>query len=262
MTQPILQDRLPHAPWMTPVSARLPGTQPVEGEDWLRMDEAFAGQMAERDRLIAAIPETVHAQLDEGRPAADELYEVILERLARTPGYVVADGQVTRPDGVVVPLDASAPLMTLGRLVQEDLCIMERREGEEEHKLTGACLCFPASWSLSEKIGRPMIGIHRTVKVYEPDMAARVQRMLGMIRPGNALWRMNAFIYRDPTLHQPSFEAAPRTDRTGGAYVRAERQCLVRLPRTQAILFTIHTYVILLDSLSEEEREGLMGSRL
>ena len=30
MTQPILQDRLPHAPWMTPATARLPGTQLVE----------------------------------------------------------------------------------------------------------------------------------------------------------------------------------------------------------------------------------------
>ena len=53
MTQPILQSRLPFAPWMDPRTARLPGILPVEGADWLRVDDAFALQMAERDARIA-----------------------------------------------------------------------------------------------------------------------------------------------------------------------------------------------------------------
>ena len=52
---PILQDRLPHLPWIDPRTRRLPGIVPVEGRDWLRFDEAYGPQMALRDRLIAEV---------------------------------------------------------------------------------------------------------------------------------------------------------------------------------------------------------------
>lgn len=260
MSTPILQSRLPIAAWMEARTARLPGVQPVEGEDWLQMDDAFAAQMAERDRLVATrLPEVV-ALLPEGRAAAEELYAVILARLAGTPGYLVGAGAVTRPDGVTVALDPWRPLETLARLVQEDLCLMEKRG--PEHVLTGAALCFPASWSLEEKLGRPLIGIHRTVKPYDPDIARRVQRLFDAMRPEQALWRMNALVYVDPALHQPGREDAPRTDRRSGQFLRAERQVLKRLPKTGAVLFAIHTYVVRLDSLSAEEQAGLETARL
>ncbi len=257
---PILQNALPQSPWMDPRLSRLPGILPVEGEAWLAVDEAYAAQMALRDQLIADIPEIVLGQLPQGVAAAEELYDLILTRLATTPGYALTPDTATRPDGVVVALDRSAPLKTLGRLVQEDLCLMQA-DGPE-HVLTGACLCFPASWSLSEKLGRPLTGIHRMVKVYEEDLARRVQRIFDVIRVGQPLWRMNALVYVNPDLHQPGFEAAPRTARRGGDYVRAERQTLLRLPQTGAVLFAIHTYVVRLDSLTAEERAGLETARL
>lgn len=257
---PILQSRLPFSPWMDPRTARLPGVLPVEGDDWLRVDDAFAGQMAERDRLIAGVPERVHAMLDRARPAAAELLDLVLARLAGVAGYRVGAEAVVRPDGVEVALDADLPLVTLGRLVQEDLCLMER-EGEE-HLLTGAVLCFPASWSLGEKIGRHLTGIHTPVPSYDGEIARRVQRMFDVVRVEQPLWRMNALVYVDPTLHQPRREADPRTDRRGGGFVRAERQCFVRLPQTRAVVFSIHTYVVRLEHLTEAERQGLLDARL
>lgn len=263
MTQPILQSRLPFAPWMDPRTARLPGVLPVEGDDWLRVDDAFAGQMAERDRLFAEKSQIVHAMLETARPAAEELYAAVLARLARTEGYVVGPDEVHRPDGVRVALDPGQPMKTLGRLVQEDLCLMEKPDPTAaEHVLTGAVLCFPASWSLSEKLGRPLIGIHRPVPDYEAEIARRVQRLFDAIRPEQPLWRMNSLVYRDPSLHQPRREDDPRVDRRGGSYVRAERQTLMRLPQTRAVVFAIHTYVVDIASLSAEERAGLEEARL
>lgn len=260
MSAPILQSRLPFAPWMDPRTARLPGILPVQGDDWLRVDDAFAGQMAERDRLFAEKPWLVLGMLDTARPAADELYRMILSRLAQTPGYQVDPGSVRRPDGVVVPLRPDQPMLTLGRLVQEDLCLMEQQG--DEHVLTAAALCFPASWWLPEKLGRPLLGIHVPVPDYDPEIARRVQRLFDAIRPGQPLWRANALVYRDPTLHQPRRESDPRTDRRGGSFVRSERQCLVRLPETRAVLFSIHTYVVRIETLTPDEREGLEASRL
>ena len=258
MTDPILQTRLPFAIWMDPRTARLPGIQPVQGDDWLRVDEAYAPQMAERDRLIASRPEIVHALMERGRPAADELYAAVLDWTARTPGFAREGQAVRRPDGVLVPLDPEQPLLTLGRLVQEDLCLLEA-EGEE-HVLTGAILCFPASWWLTEKLGRPLTGIHVPVPSYDGDLARRVQRLFDAIRVGQPLWRGNALIYRDPTLHQPRREADPRTDRTGGSYVRSERQVLMRLPQSQAVVFSIHTWVVPVQALEPAELAALRAA--
>lgn len=260
MNTPILQSRLPHLPWMDPRLARLPGVVPLGDDDWLLQDEAYGPQMAERDRLIAAAPDLVYRQLPEGRAASDELYGLILSRLAAKPGFRITAQTALRPDGVTVPLDPSEPLKTLGRLVQEDLCLMQK--SGDEHRLTGAVLCFPASWHLDEKIGRALIGIHRPVASYDANLAPRVQRMFDVIRPDAGLWRMNALVYRDPTLHQPRREADPRIDRRGGSYLRAERQCFVRLPQSQAVLFSIHTYVVPLADLPADALAMLDEARL
>ncbi len=257
---PILQKSLPKFAWTDPKLARLPGVFPVEGGDWLTVDDAYSDQMAERDRLILECPERVIALEPDAEPAAHELFDMILDKLGGTPGYRVDAGEVQRPDGVVVILDRKQPLKTLGRLVQEDLCLMQKTG--QEHVLTGAVLCFPASWSLQEKLGRPMIGIHRTVAHYTDDLAKRVQRLFDMIRPNQALWRMNALVYADPTLHQPKREDTPRTNRRGGDYVRSERQTLVRLPKTQAVLFAIHTYVVKVEDLELDAKNALLEARL
>ena len=222
----IVQSRLPFAPWMSPVTARLPGVQPVVGP-WLAVDDAYAGQMARRDQLIARVPQDVLTTLPEGQEAAAELYAMLLDLLRQMPGFRIGTVEAERPDGQVVALDAGDPLRTLGRLVQEDLCLLQKQG--DEHVLTGAVLCFPASWSL---------------------------------RPDQPLWRMNALVYANPELHQPRREEDPRSDRRGGQFLRAERQTLLRLPLTGAVLFAIHTYVVPLSALTEPERQGLDAARL
>lgn len=251
----ICQKTLPVTPWSVPAMARLPGVQPLDMGDWLQRDDAFAAQMALCDRLIATRRDAVYRALDGVSDAAAELLALILDHLG--PGYVRDGDTVTRPDGVAVDLGADDPLVSAARLVQEDLCLLQAGPGGE-HVLTGAVLCFPASWTLAEKLGRPLSAIHAPVDSYTPDMAARVQRLFDAIRPGRPLWRQNALRYADPALHQPRSEAAPRDD-SGRAtpYLRSERQCLIRLPRTGAVAFTIHTYVLRIDALPPMQRAGL-----
>lgn len=234
---PVLQKSLPY----DPLDQRaLPGIQPLDPDDWLIRDDAFAGQMAERDRLLRERRADVVAMDEGARPAAEELLDLVLER-----SFSPADA-VTRADGVVVPIDRGDPLGTLGRLVQEDLCLMEKRGDEGEHVLTGAVLCFPASWNLDEKFMRPLVGIHEPVEDYDAGIAARVQRLFDGIQVGRPLWRFNALWYDDPDLFQPrrADQRREKPDATGAEYLRSERQCLLRLPRTRAVVFSIHTYVL------------------
>jgi dimethylamine monooxygenase subunit A len=251
MSDPILQSRLPFLPWMDPRTQRLPGIVPVEGDDWLRIDDAFAGQMAERDRLIANQLPAVHALLPGAEAAAAELYARVLAKLAAEESYRIGAHSVLRPDGIEVPLDESQPMITLGHLVQEDLCLMQAEAGE--HRLTGAILCFPAGWTLSEKLGRPMTSIHTPVAPYTEDVARRVQRLFDAIRPEQPLWRMNFLNYDNPSLHQPRREGEVRPRPVEQSYIRCERQCLIRLPETRAVVFSIHTYLVRAETLTETE---------
>lgn len=248
---PVLQEYLPIKPWMVAHTRRLPGLQPVEAGDWLRVDDAYAGQMALRDRLIAERPCAVHALLPEARAAAGGLLARGLAELRGMDGFTVRGDAVTRPDGVSVPIDPAQPLLTLGRLVQEDLCLLQPIR--DQHVLTGAILCFPASWTLAEKIGRPLTAIHDTVPDYDGNIAVRVQRVFDAIRVDQPLWRANAMRYADPALYQPRRAADPRIRPAMAPYIRSERQCLVRLASFRAVVFSIHTYVVRDSCLTAEE---------
>jgi len=177
--------------------------------------------------------------------------------LADDMAFVIGSDTVRRPDGVTVPLDRAAPLRTLGRLVQADVCLMEDQGGE--HVLTGAVLCFPAYWTLAEKIGKPLVPIHDPVLKYDGDIARRVQRLFDAIRPERALWRANAHLHRDPDLFTPKREADRdrRYSLAEARYVRSERQVLRRLPETGVVVFTIHTRMVALERLSEDQRATL-----
>ena len=247
----ILHDALPFKTWMDPRLSRLPGILPLDPDDWLRVDEAYGAQMAERERLIAERPEAVMAALPGSEPAVAELFAAVTARL---PGLgFAAEGDGWRcPDGRFVAR-TGAPLAVLGRLVQEDLVLLQ--DGSDgHHVLTAAVLCFPASWTLSEKIGRGLPGIHNPVAAYDGALAQRVQRLFDAVRPGQPLWRGNVLDYTDPALFQPRREDEKRPrDTARRGYIRSERQVVMRLPETRAVLFAIHTYLVRRETLSAEE---------
>lgn len=251
----VLQPHLPFAPWAEAHTRRLPGIQPLDMADWLQVDEAYAGQMALRDDLIAQRPDDVIGALPMASDAVEELYEFVLNRL---PAGFARDGDaVIRPDGVRVVPDPAQPLASLGRLVQEDLCLMQE-DGQGEHLLSAAVLCFPAGWTLAEKLGRPMLRIHAPVVKYTEDVAQRVQRLMDMVRVEAPLWRANAHRSRAP-LFNPLSETAPTDTREQGEmpYIRSERQCLIRLPQSRAVLFSIHTYLVRVEDLTAAQAEAL-----
>ncbi len=257
----IHQTRLPVAPWMAGHMLRLPGTVPVPLADWLQRDEVYAEQMAYRDRLIAEREADVHALLPGAEAAAAELLGAVLATLEGAEGYVHVPGGLRRPDGVVVPL-GDAPLIVAGRLVQEDLCLLEKPEGAQEHVLTGAILCFPSNWTLGEKLGRGLARIHLPVEQYDEDIARRVQRMFDLIRPEAPVMRANLLPYTFGDLHNPRREFhRHRPDPGSARFVRVERQTLLRLPVTQAVVFSIHTYMVPTAALEPEVAAGLETAR-
>lgn len=250
---PVFQSALP----FDPTPRKLPGIQPTSLQDWLHVDDAYAGQMAQRDHLLAQRPEAVLAMHPDAREAAEELLDLVLDL-----AFPQASGpNVIRPDGAQVTIDRAAPMATLGRLVQEDLIILQKVG--DEHVLTAAALCFPASWTLSEKFMKPLTRIHVPVPSYDDSLARRVQRLFDGVQPDRPLWRFNALWYDTPDLHLPKTETVHQAEapRSSGAYLRSERQCILRLPVTKATVFSVHTYLIPAADLSQETLAQLDGQQ-
>src|SRR6267154_1872178 len=130
-----------------------------------------------------------------------------------------------------------------------------RRRGADGYVLVAAALCFPSSWSLADKIGRPMIAIHEHVPGYRERLAARIDRIFDNLRVEQPVCRVNWSIYPDADLHHPEPKQRPRNwfaetgELISRAFVRVERQTLRRLPASGDILFTIKVLVDPLEGL-------------
>lgn len=254
--KPIIHSQLPLIPWMDRITGRLPGVVPIDLKQWILQDEVYSKQMAYREILLRTCRSSVFQCDSAGNAAANELLRTLKDELPYSPGYC-AEGEVMHcPDGRTVDMNAEHPLMASARLIQEDLCLLARRE--DDHILVGGAVCFPAGWTLSEKMGRSLLALHAPIEQYDSNLNRRVERMFLSIRPEQPLMRGNFLIFTDPDLHLPALEHdRPKVHPTGPRYVRVERQTLRRLPETGAIVFAIHTFQIRPESLSEAERDEL-----
>ena len=241
---------------MDALGARLPGLQPVVEGDWLRVDEAYAAQMAYRDRLLKERRNDVFMRVAGASMVEAALFNQVAATVLALPGFERLERGIRRPDGVVVdPAREFSPVIAAARLAQEDLLILEQTE--EGHVLTSGVLCFPASWTLAQKMGRNMIGIHQPVDRYDDGIARRVNRVMDVLQQGAAVWRANVLCYNDPELHQPRLEHERRPfDPEGPVYVRVERQALKRVT-PKAMVFSIHTYVVPIEALTPEQAASL-----
>ena len=206
------------------------GTRALGGAAWLLGGDDVPGQLAEKRRVLAAHHDDVVAALDGTEPAATELLDLV--RRERDPH----DGG-TGPPGLH-PIDAA------GRLVAEDLCLLV--PGDRGWVLGAGSVCFPSHWRLPDKLGLPLAAVHGPVPDYATELADRVDRFLDKLRAGRGVVRRNWTVHTEPDLHAPDLPPPPdppvTVDDAGRRlWLRSERQTLVRLPGTGAIVFTIRT---------------------
>ncbi len=225
------------------------GLNALDLRDWLWLDERHAAEMAERERLIGTQLDSVHAMLPVAEEAAREVLEFVSAWLVEHhPQRFEREGNALRERASLrhVALDDPLPLRAAGRLVQEDLCLMQK-QADGTYALTGAILCFPAHWRLQEKLGLPLAAIHAPVPGFAERLGGAAERFLANLAVERPLWRANWSLVDDPTLPQP-FRGEPAPDVSAAnagqrLWLRVERQTLRRLPGTGAVLFTIRTLV-------------------
>ena len=257
----ICQKSLPLSPWDRVVTARLPGVQPLRTDELFLQDDAFDRQMEYRDELILKNREKVFQLNEEAKDAAKELLNLVLVKLNRDRNYDVTGSKVTRPDGKKILLECDNPLVIAGRLVQEDLLILQWNAEMKEHILNGGILCFPALWTLGEKMSKPMSRIHKPVPHYTDKISNLVQRMFNNLKVETPIWRANWYLYDNPELFSPQKEELSQPTRKsffeGDFWVRVEKQSLFRLPKSDAIVFGIHTFFFFRSALTKAQIDSL-----
>ena len=138
------------------------------------------------------------------------------------------------------------PLDWVGRQVVEDLILLSGDAGTGFPVIAGQ-LCFPNDWSLPDKLGRPLLGVHAPVPGFARQAGEATLRLLQRLRPGRPVWRANWAVRATDSLDlSPRAGPVPVEHVDAGnagetLVVRVERQTLSRLPETGAILFTVHT---------------------
>lgn len=243
------------------------GLAPVALPDWLEFAADYPAQMAERRRLLAEIPDDVLACLPSAEAAARELLDVLVAHLCRVhPAWFTRDGACLTNHLLEerVNLAAAPPLAIVGRLVQEDFCLNQLHD--DGHRLTAAVLCFPTRWSLAEKLGKPLLGVHAAVPFYAERLGTPVERFFTSLKDGKLAQRLNWSVIDDATLYQVSGKHRDGHDAQitpenalQRLYLRVERQTFRRLPVSGAVAFGIRIHVTRLDDVV---RSGGEAARL
>jgi hypothetical protein len=247
------------------------GIKALDPAEWIEIDQRFAAQLDARRRLLDERRSEVLAGLPESGPGQRELLALLLDHLPRRfpEHYRRVDGRIENRitgDRFVVAAYEDAPLELAGRLVQEDLCLMQRGEGG--YRLVAAALCFPAHWRLADKLGRPLQVIHEPVPGFGERLAAPVDRFFASIQVARPVWRVNWSLVDQPTLFlPPEHRGHPQpisAERAGSQlWLRVERQTLRRLARSGDVIFGIRTHVDPLeDAIDSPEAAQALAARI
>lgn len=240
-----------YAPFTAPYRMTM-GLMALALPEWLEIDDDLAADLAAKRRLLTERHDEVFVAEPGSHAAQHELLDVLVQHLLRHHGDIYArdGGRLTVvPAGIGVDLsdDSLAPLDIAGRLVQEDLCLMQR-DGDA-WRLTAASVCFPTRWNLVSKLGQPLDVIHDPVPGFRDRLAGPVGRFFDHLTVERPVWRLNWSLIDDPALFQPAGHGrtAPNpaidADNAGDkVWLRVECQTLRRLPQTGAVVFTIRIH--------------------
>lgn len=206
------------------------GLRPAEAAAFFAPTPGQAGILRERSHWLASDPDIYSALLPEGEPIVAEL---------------AALAQTWNPVAHLAALQTAAQphewLLQLGKSLEPDFLLLHAEENGP-FRLVAGCLCFPSSWALAEKAGRPVLEIHAPVPTLNATLGSGIDQFLGRIRPAAAWSRSNWGLSRSGALNQHPCRRTPALApplHSEEVWLRIENQIFYRLPQTGGLLFGI-----------------------
>ena len=231
--------------------------RPISAADWLVASPHYAQRMAAKHRVAAERPGVVFQAMAGSEASQEEAWDLLRDHVCQRDDFALdlATDGVQCPDGRIVYRNAHAPLESTARLVEEDLCLMEPRDGA--YRLTAASVASPSYWRLSDKLGKELLDIHAPVAGLKERIGRRMRHFFQNLEVGRIYQRGNWFIHASGELFRAPEDLAPADAlklSVEELTLRCERQTLRRLPTSQAVLFTIRVYVDPLADLRQQPR--------
>lgn len=265
---PFPEDRYMYSVNLEPANGGVPGSV---FEHCFDIDEHYLSETAERARVLERDPGRCLVMPHMSRAAWDALEMLMTHLAADYPEHFALqrDGDcwtwINRPleieqrftfgDPATLPCE---PLEYITRQTQGDFALLDQRDGDLF--LDAGMVTCPADWSIKFDAGMSFKQWHAPVPL-APQMGVfdRALKYLLNIQVGQPVRRLNWTMTINPrldtsaeTFHEWGHERALVTAENVAqlAHLRVELQFMARLPRSNALLFGIRTYLISLEELA------------
>ncbi|HEY0510162.1 MAG TPA: DUF3445 domain-containing protein [Blastococcus sp.] len=269
---PFAADTYRYSTNVEPARRTVPTAAGSWGDRVLDVDAAYAAELELRREVLQRDP-TRCSQLPHMRVAAWDALMTLLPELAATyPGAMSlqqrGDRWLWRNDLIgsstsFVPGDEDSlpggPLRLLGSQIQEDVVLLDQREGSLW--ADAGLVTFAADWSMGFDVGMRFLEVHGPVpRVHEAGVVQRAEQFLMRLQPGEQYRRTNWTMTVDRRLDS-STETYPEWGRDrrlvvddpalpDRLHLRVEVQHLLRLGVSNAVCFLIRTYLLPLRELA------------
>ncbi len=219
-------------PWRGGVPRYRIGLASIPPDQWLP-DSIDTSEVARKRHLYATRCADVVAVQDGVDAHVDELVTVL-------QGYLVGQG---RPTPEYADL---APMARAALWVPDDLCLMVSERGR--YRLAAASLCSPSYWSLREKIGQDLWGLHQGHAGLNNVLGERMREVLERLPMDRVLERRNWFLHGPGNLFEPAAREITRTGDLAAHTIRTERQTLRRI-NEHCVVFSIRVRLFPFDGI-------------
>lgn len=154
------------------------------------------------------------------------------------------------PEGIAARAEAYEWMQSFSAQPEPDWVLMS---AETEPIAIAGEVVFPSVWSLPEKLGLPMSGVHEPVPGLNEKIGSGIHTFLSRLEVGAAWARENWGLAANAELNHHPTRALPRltqSARPETTWIRMEHQFLTRLPVSRCILFGIRVTCHRLDEVA------------
>ena len=247
------------------------GLRPIRPENWILIGAGHAEMMRQKCERLDNHRRFYYRTLPNSLPAQRELRERVMAHLAADhPQSFEKSGSVVRSliTGQTLDLndDSTEPLIQVSYLIEEDFMLLEEVGGTIQ--ITAASNAYSSSGRLVGSVGHEMEWAHEPVPQLTRKLGGKINRVLGSIHAAAPCERFNwqitpmatvFFPHDDPhaanaaAMHEVLAELRRDPARAGEfLWMRVERQTLRRLPDSNAVAFSLHTYSDPLSSVQSD----------
>ncbi|SDI62153.1 Protein of unknown function [Pseudomonas flavescens] len=264
---PFPEDAYMYSVNIEPAVSRDPGSV---FEHCFDVDEHYLSEMAERARVLERDPERCLV-MPHMAQAAWDLLEMLMQQLAADyPQHfqLERNGPAWRWRNLAMGIDQPftfgaadslpcEPLEYITRQMQGDFAVLDQRDGDLF--MDAGMVTCPADWSLRFDAGMSFKQWHSPVPMAnQMGIFERALKFLLNIQVGHPVRRLNWTLTINPrldtspeTFHEWGSDRGSVTPDNVGrlVHLRVELQLMARLPRSNAVLFSIRTYLISMQEL-------------